>query len=361
MGAQTPVCALSCRPSWHFSAKYQGNFRRFSPTERTVRESCAPGHADGALWSGHAWKNHPLFRMLRLEPDFSHTTDHHAGCSRGMQEDARVQCIANADLDALGLTPSLYKAGTMEDYWGIQIVPHGLHGPQATVYTTRVRQTLAGLARTPSGRALLSSLRYWRDRSDLGILPFPAGGCNAQTASDGADEPTVAVYFSPDHHQRRRGCHGAGASGNAVLYHELVHALRHASRKHAKQRLAGVLLPYTNTEEFYAVVATNVYLSELRQPLRAAYNSLTLEQALRGSFTFFASGHRIFGLIDRFCQDHPGFTRLLAAVRTPFNPFAAYYQDKQRAMQLSLGTGRDAAHFDEDFFSAMELRHLGIL
>ena len=109
------------------------------------------------------------------------------------------------------------------------------------------------------------------------------------------------------------------------------------------------------------MLATNVYLSELRQPLRAAYNSLTLEKELSGSFKFFASGHRIFGLIDRFCQDNPGFTRMLAAVRTPFNPFAAYYQDKNRAMQLSLGTGRDAANFEEDFFSAMELRHLGII
>jgi hypothetical protein len=252
--------------------------------------------------------------------------------------------------------------GKVEDQWGIEIVPNGLNGGLAVAYTARVRHILAGIAGAQSGRALLSSLRYWRGRSDLGILPFTRdNACGAEVTSAGADEPVVAVYFSPDNHQRRHVCKGAGRSADSILYHELVHALRRASRKHAKRALEGVLSPYTDNEEFYAVLATNVYLSELRQPLCAAHNSLTLEKELSSSFKFFASGHRIFGLIDRFCQDNSGFTRTLAAVRTPFNPFAAYYQDKNRAMMLSLGTGRDAANFDEDFFTKMWLQHLGII
>lgn len=87
----------------------------------------------------------------------------------------------------------------------------------------------------------------------------------------------------------------------------------------------GGLTGYGNIEEFIAVLVTNIYISDVTNSDKSGlredwYGHGTLESKLADSYRFFRLGTKAFNLIATFCDDNPGFTKMLAKVRAKFQP-----------------------------------------
>jgi len=104
----------------------------------------------------------------------------------------------------------------------------------------------------------------------------------------------------------------------------------------------GGLASYDGTEEFIAVLTTNIYVSDpsngSKTGLRRDHHGFTkLEEGLAGSFEFFRSSKNAFTLVDQFSPENPAFTKWISEVKAPFNPIAAYCSDKAKAQRRSNG------------------------
>lgn len=257
-----------------------------------------------------------------------------------------------------------------ENYF-IYINPVGLSKPWSGWYTDSVGVNLARIYRTASGRVLLDSIRYFK--TTIEIQPYTGSTWNARTGigdqRGGAEGPVVV--FSPDSPARSSCCakgNNAGALPQELLFHELVHAFRFASGKHAtgpKVRLPHGVNGFLGYEEFVAVLATNIYISD---PTNTAKSKLRgdsdtyrpLDKGLSGSFSYFGISSHSFGLISRFCRENPAFTRKLAGVPANFNPLAAYYKDPDKAMRYSTGSTRDADDIEDDIMRDISAKTYGL-
>jgi hypothetical protein len=120
-----------------------------------------------------------------------------------------------------------------------------------------------------------------------------------------------------------------------------VHSFRRLTKKNNRYALRRGLLQYDNNEEFYAVLVTNVFISDpsndYKSSLRQGHHapSQPLDKSLASSLKFFRSSRQAYQLIARFFQDHPTFARQLAKSKAVFNPFAAYDRNPALARQMS--------------------------
>jgi hypothetical protein len=184
--------------------------------------------------------------------------------------------------------------------------------------------------------------------------------CNAVTGdalANNAGDPRVGaiVRISPERWAEGAACavrdkaRGAVvAEAHEILFHELVHAFRYVSKAHADRPvpLAGGLVRHSNPEEFIAVLVANIYASANgKRALRGAHHGHpALPSHLDSSFEFFRIGTQAFPVIEAFASSNKGFCRALAAVKAPFNPIRALFEDRERARRLSAGgmaRGRD--------------------
>lgn len=226
------------------------------------------------------------------------------------------------------------------------------------MHDTRI--VLNQILRSRAGHALAASLRFHTSLTGplpasnnnkwILLLPYEVNDCNAEEFSL-SNSPKPVVLFSPA--KRGSGCSNGEAATlpHEVLYHELAHALREISGHLHKHEVINKLVPYTNTEEFLAVLATNIFISDVtnhwKTSLRADHiSNATLDPALADSFRFFSLGIRTFNVISTFCNENHGFTRMLATVSAPFNPIAAYYENRQKA--LDMAADGDAGHIFDD-------------
>ena len=136
-------------------------------------------------------------------------------------------------------------------------------------------------------------------------------------------------------------CSGGKAATlpHEILVHELVHALRRVSGHLHQHRVINKLQPYSNTEEFLAILVTNVFISDVtnrhKTGLRSDHQShAALDPELADSFRFFSLGTRAFNIIANFCNENRGFTRMLAKVSARFNPIAAFYKNQRKAFEM---------------------------
>jgi hypothetical protein len=125
-----------------------------------------------------------------------------------------------------------------------------------------------------------------------------------------------------------------------MLFHELIHTFRNVSRRWSQTILRGGLYRYTDTEEFLAVVLTNIYISDptnrIKSGLRADHRGFRpLEPEFGSAFGLFAASTQVFELVKRFVVDNHGFATLTANVKAPFNSIADYYASPERAERLS--------------------------
>jgi hypothetical protein len=231
-------------------------------------------------------------------------------------------------------------------HYRININPVGLAGHQATTYTAKVNEHLTWIHRTKTGKILLDCIRF-HGRS-VEIRPFPMAGCNS---SGGFETPPAApmrgfVQYSPDTFSLHGACPATttvpnrGLFWDEILHHELVHVFRGVSGKYNKVALSGALLRYDDTEEFLAVMITNIYISDrsnrIKSGLRADHGGWSpLQLDLGAPFGFFASSSQVLPLIKQFVSDNHGLAIMLAHVDAPFNPIADYIASPDRAEQAS--------------------------
>lgn len=243
-----------------------------------------------------------------------------------------------------------------EDPFKLKIKPDGLDKNAATTYVQAVRSALYRIYQSDSGKALLRSIRY--HGYIVNIIPYPGHDiCGADVdgnydAATGIVMPTVR--YTPGMFSKGGSCSHLPGRGwtESILLHELVHALRIISRTRRRDYtgvvMTGGLYRYDNFEEFIAVLCEDIYVSERGKPhaLLGDHRGITpLAAELTGSFKFFASGSMTFRFVERFCKENPGFTKALSQVRARFNPLAAYYNDREKALSYSQQTSaheRDA-------------------
>jgi len=246
-----------------------------------------------------------------------------------------------------------------ETKYGIKIDPVGLSGGTAAAYEHKVRTHLSWIDGTTVGQLLLNSIG-WHARNNPGnllsgsvpIQPYTGTDCNATIGhktltTTGWSQPVVS--YSPDVYTLHGACYSSllkaetnrGLYPDELLFHELVHALRGASAQYMSLiPLSGGLKRYDSREEFIAVLVTNIYVSDpsngSKTGLRRDHIQYTpLEKELSGSFAFFKSARNAYAQVSQFCNENRGFTKAVSAVKAPFNPIAAYYQDKEKAREMS--------------------------
>lgn len=220
---------------------------------------------------------------------------------------------------------------------------------------------------TDTGRILLNGIRQEGHGAFVRITPlYPwknTGGnlydrfCNADTLGTnlqaGGRQIAARIRYTAGRYSRGSYCYNSehygdstsnrGALPSEVLFHELVHGYRRVTGKVKKEPLYGGLLRYDNSEEFYAVLLTNIFISDTsnhyKTDLRQDHSGHAgLEAELDSSFGFFQSGAKAFLLVDQFCNDHPDLSKKLAGVKAPFNPLAAIYANRHKARMISQST-----------------------
>jgi hypothetical protein len=234
--------------------------------------------------------------------------------------------------------------------YGISISPVGLAGNAARVYTDKVREHLTWIYRTKMGRILLASIKF--HAKPVIIQPYTGTDCNSSggwKTVGGAVQGTVS--YSPDTFSLHGACSVNKAAANArsgllwdeILFHELVHVFRGVSGKWNKTSLTGALVQYDDTEEFFAVMITNIYISDrtnrIKTSLRANHNKNFRPQGAKFSepWGFFTRGPQVFSLVKQFVEENHGFSTRVATdlVDVPFNPIADYYADRYHAEDIS--------------------------
>lgn len=228
----------------------------------------------------------------------------------------------------------------------IQLNPFGLAGGAATTYKNKVTEHLTWIYRTRVGKILLDCIRY--HGLPVEIRPYPGTDCNSNGGwrVSGGGDVRGYVEYSPDTFSLHGACPvnrtapNRGLLWDEVLFHELVHAFRGVSKKWNKVRLGAGLVRYDDTEEFYAVLITNIYISDrsnkIKTGLRADHKSLNPLQAdLAAPFGFFASSSQVLPLVRQFVTENHGMAIMLAHADAPFNPIADYVASPDKAEEVS--------------------------
>jgi hypothetical protein len=242
---------------------------------------------------------------------------------------------------------------------------------RSEVWRTMVLSLLVQLESSDAGKILLNGIAHTGQWVRIEPNADP-NSCKAETVANAQISHTTRhifskLFFSPDQFMNSSPCFGRkhlssiasnrGALPKEVLFHELVHALRHTSRKLSREKATDGLMGYGNAEEFYAVVLSNIYIGDptnkLKSGIRRDHNGFgPIERSLETSFEFFQSGEQVYGLIKQFTKDHPYFAKAMSEVRGDFNPLAAYFHNEPRAKALShsaLAKARDLRGGQKEF------------
>jgi hypothetical protein len=248
-------------------------------------------------------------------------------------------------------------------------------------FVTEIRNLLIDMGRTKTGKILLNSIGYHGREHHRAVsiephYPLPGGNkiCNAFTGDTDAvndvqnlftrlflDRQIAAVVaFTPSRFDIVSYCtwkHIFITGDNApskqdILFHELVHAFRLVSNKHIaigdpRRVVDGGLSTFDNIEEFYAVLVTNIYMSEKNEPVRSSHHGqYTMDKEFDGSLEFYKISTKALGKIEQLFNENRGLAQALAAVPTHFNPLRAYClytEEVRRISRLPHTMDRDRA------------------
>jgi hypothetical protein len=251
----------------------------------------------------------------------------------------------------------------IEQKFGIEIKPmwRETNGANAQVYLAAVRAELAKVIRSEAGRGIAAALRH--HNKGVLLMPYEGEDCNAQEDAVNPKSKVSVILYSPEL-LKRSGCDigKAGANGatlpHEILFHELVHSLRRISGNNDPRALKDGLAAYRNSEEFLAILATNIFISDKSNPEKSelrgtGYGHSLLEKEYSESYQFFRQGMRVFHLVAKFCDENKGFTGMLARVEAPFNPIHAYYSNRRKAFEAAVSGDVDRTFqsvFPEHFY-----------
>ncbi len=235
-------------------------------------------------------------------------------------------------------------------------------------YQMQVSTTLQWLARSDTGMTLLNAIG--RTGKQIVISPYTGSDCNATAAPTNSADSTAAgtpvlnrgkqvmepdllrevlglplepvfgtgagsnadVKFSPTIFGY--GVTGAcssmagspGASPSQVLFHELAHAYRNVRGASNRRPTIGGSASYTNLEEFFAVVLSNVLIADPtyssgNRTLRADHWGFQALAPHLCTSKGFVSHTPNRNLMRELVQSEPQLAKDLAAGKSYFNPF----------------------------------------
>ena len=220
----------------------------------------------------------------------------------------------------------------------------------ADQYMSDVNDELEYIDKPGVGRVLLQALpatqlvliaKRKKDAAETFALNPDLGFANGFTLNPGTVNEhqavgggsNVVIFFKPG--AEIGSCVNAdpndpciGLSDEEVLVHELVHALRDMEGRYNPIPLKEPDKDYQDTEEFYAVLVANIFMSERGETkLRKDYKDLKhpLKAAWSTSAGFLSDAtHRRW--VSRFCLlEEPTLAQQIAALTTsPFNPIREY-------------------------------------
>jgi hypothetical protein len=231
--------------------------------------------------------------------------------------------------------------------YGIHVNPVGLVAAEARLYVQKVNECLTWIDLTKSGRILLRSIKL--HGRPVEVRPYTKSNCNAEGGGE-VVHGSLRGYanFSPSTFSLHGACpanatkQNSGLFRDEILYHELVHVFRNVSSRWSRARLLGGLYRYDNSEEFLAVVLTNIYIADpsnrIKTSLRADHKDFSPQApAFSGRFGIFSAGQQVAGLVKRFIADNHGYATRIAndLADVPFNPIRDYLADPGRAEDLS--------------------------
>ena len=208
---------------------------------------------------------------------------------------------------------------------------------------------------TRSGTALFQSIKMtgmW-----IRARPLMYEACNANSTADfesvfnnGGRMIAATVRLEPHTYMSGSECFLQESMANSrwnhgkfpdeVLFHELVHACRTLQHITDNKALQGGLQRYDFDDEFFAIVLTNIYISDRTNRhssgLRADHqNGRPLEKELSCSYTFYRSSPQTIKLMDRLANEMYLLCTRLAKVKAVFNPLAAYFENYHLAKAMS--------------------------
>lgn len=221
----------------------------------------------------------------------------------------------------------------------IRISPIGLAGHPAITYKMKVNQHLNLIYGTKVGRILFDCIRFHGLPVD--ISPYTGVGCNSGGGwTTAAGTRQGFATYSPDTFAPHGACSAAlgtsGRLGHEILFHELVHAFRGVSGKWNKVALGLNMSRYTDSEEFLAVMLTNIFISDgsnkKKSSLRADHTDYqSLAPDFVAPFSFFESSTLVLPLVKKFVEENHGLAIMLAHSHAPFNPIADYVASSDKA------------------------------
>lgn len=270
-------------------------------------------------------------------------------------------------------------------FWGLQIHAQrpggGYRGEwNAAAWEEAVLRTLRQVTSTVVGRVVIRFAEIQRnlihifpqdstrsfEPANVSAVSFPDGYRRGvrihfedrnRPPAIGTGRPSDArLRFTPGNYVRYNRCNlheGVGSFGDAILLHELVHAVRvleGTNDPSPTPRWYGI----DGFEEFCAITVTNMYRSELNRALIMRHARGTERTHLLDPW---GDSHPTARLqwerdsLREFVRQQPVFTGLLRNIplRTcPYNPFAEYLDRGSNRIPVAHATGRRSARCGHD-------------
>ena len=144
-------------------------------------------------------------------------------------------------------------------------------------------------------------------------------------------------------------------SPSAALFHEMVHAFREMRGHSYNGRTMGRRAGYENEEEFFAIVLTNIFVSDPTTPVAVrdlrhdhdGHDWLPPAQATSSGFLADPANQR---LLTKFIMQEPGLVNDLLNVKASFNPIRQLKQNM---------TGSNITVMPGDTVSDLAQKHYG--
>jgi len=258
--------------------------------------------------------------------------------------------------------------------YGLRIDGKELDGKDAIRdYEFSVKWVLDWILRSDTGTAVLGAIK--RAGQPLLILPYTkdaekvAGTCNAYAApvdmvkAGAKDQPILNgrkvltennplkrllklpqeplagtgegsdsfIRFSPGMWGFGGACYPGmpGASPSEILLHEMLHAYRQMRGDSYALPTTGGRVQYDNLEEFFAIVVTNIFVSDPTSPtpnrtLRADHWGFQPLAAAQSTSKGFLAQKANQNLIGKIVADEAGLALDLKEIKATFNPVREY-------------------------------------
>jgi hypothetical protein len=231
-----------------------------------------------------------------------------------------------------------------------------LKSPAAADWEPFVLWTLKKIGTSETGKAVLQAIQ--QTGKQMRIKPYtPAaaaatGACNAYaqpqdwTAATAKGKPVggavgtgagsnAEIRYSSPMWGYGGTCAGtapptaAGTSPPALLFHEMVHGLRQMAGLSFGNKLTGVLQNYDNEEEFFAILVSNIFVTDPtnavpNRTLRADHHGFTTLAAAQATTAGFLAVQDNRALVGKVVAQQVGLALALAKVRATFNPIQGY-------------------------------------